>query len=49
VLLTGTGVVPGAEFTTRSGDTIEITSEPLGTLTNPVVAVGDASPAKDQR
>jgi 2-dehydro-3-deoxy-D-arabinonate dehydratase len=44
VLLTGTGVVPGAEFTTQPGDTIEITSDALGTLTNPVVAVGDASP-----
>ncbi|MBU2667160.1 fumarylacetoacetate hydrolase family protein [Actinoplanes bogorensis] len=40
VLLTGTGVVPGADFTTQPGDTIEITSGPLGTLTNPVVAVG---------
>ena len=40
VLLTGTGVVPEAGFTTRPGDTIEITSGTLGTLTNPVVAVG---------
>jgi 2-dehydro-3-deoxy-D-arabinonate dehydratase len=40
VLLTGTGVVPGADFTVRPGDTIEITSAELGTLTNPVVAVG---------
>lgn len=46
VLLTGTGVVPGADFTTREGDTIEITSDALGTLTNPVVAVGDASSGK---
>jgi 2-dehydro-3-deoxy-D-arabinonate dehydratase len=43
VLLTGTGVVPDAEFTTRPGDTIEITSAALGTLTNPVVSVGDAA------
>ncbi|WP_326557268.1 fumarylacetoacetate hydrolase family protein [Micromonospora sp. NBC_01796] len=43
VLLTGTGIVPEAEFTTRPGDTIEITSAALGTLTNPVVAVGDAT------
>jgi 2-dehydro-3-deoxy-D-arabinonate dehydratase len=42
VLLTGTGVVPGAEFTTQPGDTIEVTSAELGTLTNPVVTVGDA-------
>ena len=46
VLLTGTGVVPDADFTTRPGDTIEITSAELGTLTNPVVAVGDATTAK---
>jgi 2-dehydro-3-deoxy-D-arabinonate dehydratase len=46
LLLTGTGVVPGADFTTRAGDTIEITCEALGTLTNPVVAVGDASHGK---
>jgi 2-dehydro-3-deoxy-D-arabinonate dehydratase len=48
VLLTGTGVVPGADFTTRPGDTIEITSTALGTLTNPVVAVGDATRGKAQ-
>ena len=47
VLLTGTGVVPGADFTTLAGDTIEITSAALGTLTNPVVAVGDTT-AKEQ-
>jgi 2-dehydro-3-deoxy-D-arabinonate dehydratase len=43
LLLTGTGVVPGADFTVRPGDTIEITSPALGTLTNPVVAVGDTA------
>ena len=48
VLLTGTGVVPGADFTVRPGDTIEITSAALGTLTNPVVAVGDATSGKGQ-
>jgi 2-dehydro-3-deoxy-D-arabinonate dehydratase len=48
VLLTGTGVVPEADFTVRPGDTIEITSEALGTLTNPVVAVGDAANGKEQ-
>ena len=47
VLLTGTGVVPGADFTTCPGDTVEITSETLGTLTNPVVAVGDTTTAKE--
>ena len=40
VLLTGTGVVPDADFTTRPGDTIEIASPALGTLTNRVVALG---------
>ena len=48
VLLTGTGVVPEADFTTRPGDTIEITSDALGTLTNPVIAVGDAANGKGQ-
>jgi len=48
VLLTGTGVVPGADFTVRPGDTIEITSPALGTLTNPVVAVGDATGGERQ-
>jgi 2-dehydro-3-deoxy-D-arabinonate dehydratase len=46
LLLTGTGVVPDADFTVRPGDTIEITSPALGTLTNPVVAVGDATGGK---
>ncbi|WP_344931934.1 fumarylacetoacetate hydrolase family protein, partial [Actinoplanes nipponensis] len=46
VLLTGTGVVPDADFTTRPGDTVEITSAELGTLTNPVVAVGAATSGK---
>src|SRR5436190_5395439 len=40
VLLTGTGIVPGADFTARPGDTVEIRCPVLGTLTNPVVAVG---------
>lgn len=48
VLLTGTGVVPDADFTARPGDTIEITSPALGTLTNPVVAVGQTSKGKGQ-
>ena len=46
VLLTGTGVVPTADFTARPGDTIEITSAALGTLTNSVVAIGDAAAGK---
>ncbi|MBL7257307.1 fumarylacetoacetate hydrolase family protein [Paractinoplanes lichenicola] len=39
VLLTGTGVVPEAGFTSRPGDVIEISSAALGTLTNPVVTI----------
>ncbi|GAA1643978.1 fumarylacetoacetate hydrolase family protein [Actinoplanes couchii] len=40
ILLTGTGMVPDADFTTRPGDTIEIRCPQLGMLTNQVVAVG---------
>ncbi|MEU4620624.1 fumarylacetoacetate hydrolase family protein [Actinoplanes sp. NPDC023801] len=40
ILLTGTGLVPDAGFTVCPGDTVEITSPALGTLTNVVVAVG---------
>jgi 2-dehydro-3-deoxy-D-arabinonate dehydratase len=40
LLLTGTGVVPDADFTVRAGDTVEITSAELGTLTNNVIEVG---------
>lgn len=39
VLLTGTGVVPGDEFTLRRGDEISITAPPIGTLVNTVVVV----------
>jgi 2-dehydro-3-deoxy-D-arabinonate dehydratase len=46
VLLTGTGVVPDADFTMQPDDTVEITCEALGTLTNSVVAVGDATSGK---
>jgi 2-dehydro-3-deoxy-D-arabinonate dehydratase len=35
-LMTGTGIVPGNEFTLRSGDQISITIEPIGTLVNTV-------------
>lgn len=35
-LLTGTGIVPTAEFTLRSGDLVEITIDGIGTLSNPV-------------
>jgi len=35
-LLTGTGIVPAAEFTLKSGDVVTITIEPIGTLENSV-------------
>jgi 2-dehydro-3-deoxy-D-arabinonate dehydratase len=36
-LLTGTGIVPGDDFTLRRGDIINITIDGIGTLVNPVV------------
>ncbi len=39
VLLTGTGVVPGDDFTLRAGDEIAINVSGIGTLTNKVVVV----------
>ena len=36
VLLTGTGIIPPDEFTLRAGDLVEITVEPIGTLSNVV-------------
>jgi 2-dehydro-3-deoxy-D-arabinonate dehydratase len=38
VLSTGTGIVPGLDFTLAAGDTVTIEIDQLGTLTNPVVA-----------
>jgi len=35
-LLTGTGIVPDAEFTLQSGDLVTITIDPIGTLENQV-------------
>ncbi len=34
LLMTGTGIVPGDEFTLKSGDAVSITIEGIGTLTN---------------
>lgn len=39
VLLTGTGIVPGAEFTLRDGDRIEIEIEGIGALLNVARAI----------
>lgn len=36
LLMTGTGIVPGGDFTLESGDIISITVEEIGTLTNQV-------------
>jgi 2-dehydro-3-deoxy-D-arabinonate dehydratase len=37
-VLTGTGIVPGADFTLKVGDVIHISAEPIGTLTNEVTS-----------
>jgi 2-dehydro-3-deoxy-D-arabinonate dehydratase len=37
ILLTGTGIVPGEDFTLQPGDVIEITVDGIGTLANTVV------------
>ena len=36
ILLTGTGIVPEADFTLEAGDEISITVPPIGVLTNTV-------------
>ena len=36
ILLTGTGIVPGPEFTLQPGDVVEISIDGIGTLTNPI-------------
>ncbi|MFI5841379.1 fumarylacetoacetate hydrolase family protein [Catenuloplanes sp. NPDC051500] len=43
VLSTGTGLVPGLDFTLAEGDEVEIGIEGIGTLTNPVTAALPAS------
>ncbi len=35
-LMTGTGIVPGDEFTLHSGDVVKITIDGIGTLSNPM-------------
>ncbi len=37
ILLTGTGIVPGDEFTLQAGDVVNISIAGIGTLSNPVV------------
>jgi 2-dehydro-3-deoxy-D-arabinonate dehydratase len=41
VVLTGTGVVPEPAFTLRAGDIVHIEVDGIGTLSNPVVDVGE--------
>ena len=35
-LMTGTGIVPGTDFTLASGDVVSISIDSIGVLTNPV-------------
>jgi 2-dehydro-3-deoxy-D-arabinonate dehydratase len=37
ILLTGTGIVPPDEFSLQAGDSVRITIDGIGTLTNQVV------------
>ena len=40
-LMTGTGIIPPAEFTLEDGDEVEITIDGIGSLRNPVVRLGE--------
>ena len=40
-LMTGTGIIPPAEFTLEDGDTVRITIDGIGTLHNPVVRLSE--------
>ena len=40
-VMTGTGIVPGHDFTLQPQDEVSITIEPIGTLTNHVVRKGE--------
>ena len=44
ILLTGTGIVPHADFTLEPGDTVRIAIAGIGELVNPVVTVGRPKP-----
>jgi 2-dehydro-3-deoxy-D-arabinonate dehydratase len=43
VLSTGTGLVPSLDFTLLEGDTVTVTVEGIGTLSNPVVTAAPAA------
>jgi 2-dehydro-3-deoxy-D-arabinonate dehydratase len=36
LIMTGTGIVPGSDFTLKSGDEINISIDNIGTLSNTV-------------
>lgn len=40
MLMTGTGVVPDRQFSLQPGDTVDITIDGIGTLSNPVIRAG---------
>jgi 2-dehydro-3-deoxy-D-arabinonate dehydratase len=40
VLMTGTGLVPGSDFTLQEGDRVDVDVADVGVLTNPVTVVG---------
>jgi 2-dehydro-3-deoxy-D-arabinonate dehydratase len=46
VLSTGTGLVPSLDFTLAVGDTVTVTVDGIGTLSNPVIAADPAAFAR---
>lgn len=48
IVLTGTGVVPEPAFTLRVGDVVRIEVDGIGTLSNPVVEVGEPPRRRDR-
>jgi 2-dehydro-3-deoxy-D-arabinonate dehydratase len=47
VLLTGTGIVPGEDFSLQEADVVRIEIEGLGALENPVVSVGEGATERE--
>ena len=45
ILLTGTGLVPGADVTVDPGDVVTVGVDGVATLVNPVIGVGSPAPA----
>jgi len=48
VLLSGTSIVPPADFTLRDGDEVEVDVPGIGTLRNPVRQVGRPAPVESE-